>query len=483
MKVDQEDIDLLYEEQEENETFRDHLATVDQKGKRIWLYPKKPLGEYFNKRAMVSFFLVATLITGPFIRIGGEPLLLLNVFERKFVLLGQVFWPQDFYLFAIGLITFVVFIILFTVVYGRVFCGWICPQTIFMEFIFRRIEYLIEGDYTAQRKLDKESWNTRKVIKKTTKHLLFLLVSAVIMHTFMAYLIGIEETWEIMNNSPSVNPIGFTSMIVLTGLFYGVFSRMREQVCTTICPYGRLQGVLLDKNSMVVAYDYQRGENRGKLRKNQDREEKGLGDCIDCKQCVFVCPTGIDIRNGTQLECVNCTACMDACDSIMTKISQPKGLIRYASEEGIKEGKPFTFTKRMMAYTVVLFLLIGLSSSQLLLRSDLDTTILRTPGVLYQKREDGTVTNLYNLKIINKTNEQMNIQLKPEKRNVNIEMIGGDLVIEPNATLSRSFFLIIDPKELKTISSSLKIEVFSDGEEIETVKTKFLGPVGINIKK
>ena len=266
-------------------------------------------------------------------------------------------------------------------------------------------------------------------------------------------------------------------MIVLTGLFYGVFSRMREQVCTTICHYGRLQGVLLDKNSMVVAYDYQRGENRGKLRKNENREKTGLGDSIDCKQCVFVCPTGIDIRNGTQLECVNCTACMDACDSIMDRIAKPKGLIRYDSEEGIKEGKAFTFTKRMMAYTVVLVLLIGLSGSQLLLRSDLDTTIMRTPGVLNQKRDDGTVTNLYNLKIINKTNEQMNIELKPEKESVGIEMIGGDLVIEPNATLSRSFFLIANPKELKTVSSSLKISVFSDNKEIETVKTKFLGPV------
>lgn len=477
MKVDQVDIDLLYEEQEENDSFRDHLATVDDKGKRIWVYPKMPFGKYFNKRAMVSFFLVAFLFTGPFIKISGEPLLLFNIFERRFVLLGQVFWPQDFYLFAIGLITFVVFIILFTVVYGRVFCGWICPQTIFMEFVFRRIEYVIEGDYTAQRKLDKEPLNTRKVIKKTTKHILFIAVSAVIMHTFMAYLIGIEQTWEIMQSSPQANPGGFTAMIVLTGLFYGVFSRMREQVCTTICPYGRLQGVLLDKNSMVVAYDYKRGEDRGKLRKNQDRAENGLGDCIDCKQCVFVCPTGIDIRNGTQLECVNCTACMDACDNIMDKISKPKGLIRYDSEEGIKEDKPFTFTKRMMAYTVVLVLLISLSGSQLLLRSDLDTTIMRTPGVLYQKRDDGTVTNLYNLKIINKTNRQMSIELKPETESMDIEMIGGDLSVEPNATLSGSFFLIIDPQELNTISTTFQVSIYSDGEKIEQVKTKFFGPV------
>ncbi|MGB3467560.1 MAG: cytochrome c oxidase accessory protein CcoG [Cyclobacteriaceae bacterium] len=476
MKVDQEDIDILYEEQEANETFRDHLATVDDKGKRIWLYPKKPSGRYFNRRAMVSFLLLAFLITGPFIRIGGEPMLLFNVFDRRFVILGQVFWPQDFFLFAIGFITILVFIILFTVVYGRVFCGWICPQTIFMEFVFRRIEYAIEGDYTAQRKLDKEPWHTGKVMKKTAKHLLFIAVSAVIMHTFMAYLIGTEQTWEIISNSPAANPGGFIAMVVLTAMFYGVFSKMREQVCTTICPYGRLQGVLLDKNSMVVAYDYKRGEERGKLRKNQDREAIGLGDCIDCKQCVFVCPTGIDIRNGTQMECVNCTACTDACDSIMDKVGKPRGLVRYATENGISEEKPFKFTKRMLAYSIVLALLVLFSGSQLLMRADVETTIMRTPGVLYQKRDDGMISNLYNLKVINKTSDRMNIRLAPVNDQLQLEVIGGALEIAPNGTLSSSFFLIADPENLTEISSTFKIEIYSGDEKIETVKTRFLGP-------
>lgn len=476
MSADQQSIDLLYDEQEQNETFRNQLTTVDDKGKRIWLYPKKPTGKFFKKRTLVSIALLTFLITGPFLKINGEPLLLLNIFERKFVLLGQVFWPQDFHLFAIGFITFIVFIILFTVVYGRVFCGWICPQTIFMEFIFRRIEYAIEGDYTAQRKLDKAPWTGQKVFRKTAKHFLFVLVSAVIMHTFMAYLVGVEQTWQIITSSPADNMAGFSAMIVLTGLFYGVFSRMREQVCTTICPYGRLQGVLLDKNSMVVAYDHVRGENRGKFRKKQDRKTEGLGDCIDCKQCVFVCPMGIDIRNGTQLECTNCTACIDACDSIMTKVNQPTGLIRYASEEGIRTSKPFRFTKRMIAYTVVLFLLLTLSASQLLLRSDVEATILRTPGILYQQRDDGTISNLYNLKVVNKTNRAMLVSLVPEDESVLIEVVGDTLRLEPNATGDGSFFLIKHRDEVQQISTKLSIDVYADGKKIDRVKTRFLGP-------
>ena len=476
MSTDQQTIDLLYDEQEQNETYRNQLATVDEKGKRIWLYPKKPVGKFFNRRSLVSYSLLVFLITGPFLKINGEPLLLLNIFERRFVLLGQVFWPQDFHLFAIGFITFIVFIILFTVVYGRVFCGWICPQTVFMEFVFRRIEYAIEGDYAAQRKLDRAPWTSHKIAKKTAKHVLFILVSAVIMHTFMAYLIGVEQTWEIISGSPSEHLTGFSAMVILTGLFYGVFSRMREQVCTTICPYGRLQSVLLDKNSMVVAYDYMRGEDRVKFRKQQDRKAEGLGDCIDCKQCVFVCPMGIDIRNGTQLECTNCTACIDACDSIMTKINRPTGLIRYATEEGIRTSRPFTFTKRMIAYTVVLALLVMLSASQLLLRSDVEATILRTPGMLYQQRDDGTVSNLYNVKIVNKTNRAMIINLIPEDENVLIQVVGDTLRLTPNATGSGSFFLIRNRDDIKEISSKLSIGVYADGEKIEQVKTRFLGP-------
>lgn len=466
----------IYEDKEAEE-YRDHISTVDESGKRVWIYPKKPSGRFTNYRTVVSVVLLVILFAGPFIKISGEPLLLLNILDRKFVIFGQVFWPQDFHLAVIGTITTVVFIILFTVVYGRIFCGWICPQTIFMESVFRKVEYWIEGDYTRQKKLDRQPWDQEKILKKTSKHIIFILISILIMHTFVAYIIGVESLWSMIAAGPGEAPFGFVAMVVFTGLFYGVFSKMREQVCTTICPYGRLQGVLLDRQSIVVAYDHQRGETRSKFRKDEDRPAAGKGDCIDCKQCVYVCPTGIDIRNGTQLECVNCTACIDACDSIMDKIGKPRGLVRYASEANVSEGKPSRFTGRMKAYTAVLVLLIGVLVTLLIIRTDVETTILRTPGMMYQEREDGTITNLYQLKMVNKTNEKHSIELKlvaPEGGR--LEMVGDNLTLESQGLGQGAFFIVLDPSALEKMSTDIKIGVYANGELIETVKTRFLGP-------
>ncbi len=474
-------LDSLYKDKEENETFRDQLPGLDDEGKRKWIYPKKPKGKYTRRREILAYALIAFLITGPFIKISGEPILLLNIFDRKFVILGQIFWPQDFHLFAIGLITLVVFVILFTVAFGRLFCGWICPQTIFMEMVFRKIEYWIEGDYMAQKKLNNGPWNNQKWVKKSLKHLIFVGISLVIMHTFIAYLIGVEGLQEIVAEGPMERPGGFFAMLFFTSLFYGVFAHFREQACTQVCPYGRLQGVLLDKKSMVVAYDYVRGEERGKFRKGEDREEKGKGDCIDCNQCVYVCPTGIDIRNGTQLECVNCTACMDACDDIMDRINQPRGLVRYASESGISEGIPLTFNARIAGYTVVLVALLGVLTSMMVLRSDVETTILRTPGMTYQEREDGTISNLYNIKLVNKTNKEISIDLLlPEDANMNIEWVGQLPVVPPTGTAQGALFLIRDPSDIEKRSESFDIKVLGNGEVVETISTKFLGPININ---
>ncbi len=471
------EIQDLYKEQEvAEETFRDHLATVDAEGKRIWVYPKKPKGLFTNYRNLVSYILLAFLFAAPFIKIGGQPLLLLDVLERKFIILGQVFWPQDFFLFVIGFITTIVFVILFTVVFGRIFCGWICPQTIFMENVFRKVEYWIEGDYMAQKKLDKQPWDAEKIRKKGLKHTIFIGISVIIMHTFMAYLMGVEDLWAMIQAGPAENTGGFIAMLVFTGLFYGVFSKMREQVCTTICPYGRLQGVLLDRQSIVVAYDQVRGENRGKFRKGQDREAQNLGDCIDCKQCVYVCPTGIDIRNGTQLECVNCTACIDACDSIMDRINKPRGLVRYASEQNIADNKPFQFSTRMKAYTTVLTLLFGVLITLLLVRTDFETTIVRTPGMLFQKRDNGDISNLYQLSMVNKTNNPVDVQLRLLEPEGILELVGNPISLESQGKGEGAFFVIIPPENLSKMSEKIKIGVFSGDEKIETIKTNFLGP-------
>ncbi|MEX2597452.1 MAG: cytochrome c oxidase accessory protein CcoG [Salibacteraceae bacterium] len=462
-----------------NESFRDSISTVDSEGKRIWVYPKKPGGKYTNYRTIVSVVLLALLFGGPFIRIDGEPLLMLNILERKFIIFGNIFWPQDFHLFVFAMITGIVFIILFTVVFGRLFCGWVCPQTVFMEMVFRKIEYAIEGDYKQQMKLDKEPWNTKKIWKKSLKHLIFILISFLIGNTFLAYIIGSDELLKIINEPVEEHIGGLISMFIFSGLFYGVFAKMREQVCTTICPYGRLQGVLLDRNSLVVAYDYKRGERtegRAKYRKDEDREELGKGDCIDCGQCVYVCPTGIDIRNGTQLECVNCTACMDACDYMMESVNLKKGLIGYKSEESIANRVPFKITTRIIGYMVVLAILVGIISTLLWSRSDIETSILRVPGVMYQKQEDGRISNLYNFKVINKANDDINVRFELLEKQGEIKLVGTLDEVKKQEIMEGALFVILENNSREGLKTPVEIGVYNGDKLLETVSTNFMGP-------
>src|SRR5690625_784658 len=374
----------------DNESFRDSISTVNEEGKRSWVYPKKPNGKYYEYRKYVSYVLLAFLLVSPFIKVNGNQFMLFNFIERKFNVFGFPFWPQDFYLLVISMLTGVVFVTLFTVAFGRVFCGWICPQTIFMEMVFRRIEYWIEGDRGKQMRLDKQKWDAEKIRKKGSKWLIFFLISFIIANVFLAYLIGSDTVLRYISEGPQENLATFSSLLIFTGVFYFIFAWFREQVCVIACPYGRLQSVLLDNKSIVVAYDHKRGERekgRARFRKNQDRTALGIGDCIDCSQCVQVCPTGIDIRNGTQLECINCTACIDACDAMMAAVDLPKGLIRYASEENIEKKKKFKFTTRLKGYSAVLFILVGFLIGTLFLRSDVQANILRLPGQLYEQKD------------------------------------------------------------------------------------------------
>ncbi|MGB2088196.1 MAG: cytochrome c oxidase accessory protein CcoG, partial [Psychroflexus salarius] len=393
-----------------NEKFRDSIGTINDDGKRQWVYPKKPSGKFYEYRKWVSYALLIFLFSAPFIKIDGNQFLLFNVLERKFNIFGFPFWPQDFYLFVISMIIGVVFIAFFTVAFGRIFCGWICPQTIFLEMVFRRIEYAIEGDRNKQMKLDKMPWNKEKIIKKSSKWLIFAIISFLVANIFLAYLISSDELIKYITEGPMQHLGTFIPLIIFTGVFYFIFAWFREQVCIIACPYGRLQGALLDNKSVVVAYDHKRGEaekGRKKFKKNEDRQAEGYGDCIDCNQCVTVCPTGIDIRNGTQLECVNCTACIDSCDLVMERVNLPKGLIRYASEENIEKKKPFEFSPRMKAYSGVLVILIGILIGMLFLRTSVEAKILRLPGELYETKENGMVSNVFTYKIINKTTKEM----------------------------------------------------------------------------
>jgi cytochrome c oxidase accessory protein FixG len=457
------------------ESFRDRIATVDKSGKRKWIFAQKPKGRFTNYRNYVSWLFFAIFLTIPFIHINGRPLLMFNIPDAKFIIFGKVFWPQDFFIFGLTMISFIIFIVLFTAAFGRLFCGWVCPQTIFMEMVFRKIEYLIEGDASEQRLLAKAPWNTEKIVKKTTKHVVFFLLSFIIANFFLAYIIGIKDLWRIITEPVTEHFIGFVSLLIFSAVFYGVYAFFREQVCTVVCPYGRLQGVLLDRNSMIVAYDYKRGEPRGKLK---DKEALNLGDCIDCMQCVKVCPTGIDIRNGTQLECINCTACIDACDAIMTKINRDTGLIRYASENGIANREPLRYTTRMKLYTALLLVLIVILSSLLITRKDVDATIMRTPGMLYQERGTDSISNLYNIKVANKTMEDIPLTVKLEDAEGKVEIIGGGpIIVKEEGQGSGSFFVVLPRHQIHARKNALKLGLYRGNERIDQIKTTFLGPV------
>lgn len=419
----------------------------------------------------------------PWLEIDGHPIFLFNIIERKFIFWGVPFFPQDFHLVAIGLLTFIVFIILFTVVFGRVWCGWACPQTIFMEMVFRKIEVLIEGDHNAQRRLDDQPWTREKIWKKSLKHSLFALFSFIIANVFLAYIIGKKALFAIILDNPLNHLLGLFAIIIFTIIFYFVFARFRELICIVVCPYGRLQGVMLDKKSIVVAYDYIRGELRGK---HQNAEEKAIaksknepvhGSCIDCKICVQVCPTGIDIRNGTQLECIACTACIDACDEVMDKISEPRGLIRYASMEGIEQKKKLKFSGRIMSYTIVLIALLGVLVFLLTTRNIVETTILRAPGLMYQENKDGTISNLYIVQIVNKSYDNLPITLSLKNRNGMIKLIGKPMLLLSGELSESSFFVYLPAKSLKEDNEKIEIEILSKGKVIDLVKTKFMGPI------
>jgi cytochrome c oxidase accessory protein FixG len=465
----------------ENEKFRDSISTINKEGKRSWVFSKKPSGRFYKYRTYVSYFLLLILLTSPFIKINGNQFLLFNVLDRKFNIFGFPFWPQDFHLLVISMIIGVVFIILFTVVFGRIFCGWICPQTIFMEMVFRKIEYWIEGDRGKQIRLKKQPWNADKIKKRVLKWFIFFIISFIIANVFLAYLIGGDTLIDYITGSPFDNLSTLISLLIFTAVFYFVFAWFREQVCIIACPYGRLQGVLLDNKTINVAYDFVRGEKtegRAKFKKNEDRAATGKGDCIDCMQCVHVCPTGIDIRNGTQLECVNCTACIDECDHMMEKVGMPTGLIRYASEDNIEKKAPFKFSARMKGYSAVLLILIGVLIGMLFLRNDVEATILRLPGQLYQQKENNIISNVYTYKVVNKTSESIDdVSYKLLSHDGKIELVTHQNFEIPKQGIAEgTLFIELHSSLMEKDKIKLKIGVFSKDKLIETTTTNFLGP-------
>ena len=470
-------------------TFRDSIPTVDESGRRVWMYPRKPpTGKHASKEAVnwyrlrtyVSWVLLVILVVGPFVKIAGNPLLMFNIVERKFSILGLMFYPQDFYLFALAMITAFVMCVFFTALYGRLFCGWVCPQTIFMEMVFRKIEYLIEGDSSQQKALNAMEWTPEKIRKKAIKHSIFFLISFVVANLLLGYIIGGDALLKLISESPLDHSFGFFCLFLFTLLFYAIFARFREQACTFICPYGRFQSVMLDENSLVVAYDHVRGEERGRKTKGQSWEERlsiGKGDCVDCDLCVKVCPTGIDIRNGTQMECVNCTNCIDACNSVMSKVGRDPGLIRYASMDMIEgRSKGLKWTPRLKVYGTFMGVMIVLLTGLLLARNAVHMDLLRVRGTWYQVMPDGHVTNMFEGTFHNKSGKELTGELRLLDHEGQLLYGQPQIVMAPQEETKTIVVVTLEPEELEGKETPVKIGLFDGDRKLDIVTATFLVP-------
>lgn len=381
-------------------------SSLDAEGRRKKVRISDVSGKFTNYRRIGFFLLILIYAIIPLFKIGGRPLIFIDILNRKFFLFGQTFNSQDFYL-VFFLITGVAFLLFYiTALIGRVWCGWACPQTVFLEGVYRRIERWVEGTKSEQLLLEKSNWNFHKVSKFILKHFLYIIVTLLVTHIFLSYFVSLDQLLIFITSNPHEHWEAFLWMISMSVILYINFTWFREQLCLIVCPYGRIQSVLTDDDTLVIGYDEYRGETRGKLKDPQ------RGDCIDCKRCVEVCPTSIDIRNGLQLECIGCANCIDACDEIMEKIGQSKGLIRYDSLNGLYHKSKKIIRPRIIAYTFFLILGVVVFSVFLSLRKPFEANILRASGAPYQIT-DHKVRNTYQIHLINKTNTSSRFKIEP----------------------------------------------------------------------
>jgi len=445
---------------------RERVTTIGEGGSRIWLYPAPFKGVWLRRRQIFAYLLTLVYFVVPWIDINGLPAVLMDLPNRKMAFFGLVLWPQDMLVFWFFMVGLGLFIYMVTAWFGRIWCGWACPQTVFMEHLFRPIEVLVEGNARKRRKLDGAPWSLEKMFKKVIKYILFFIVSSAVANTALFYFAGTEAILRMMVSSPLEHFGWFTFMAFVNLFFFFNFTWFREQMCLVACPYGRFQSVLLDDDSLVVGYDSKRGEPHMRLAKAEGVE---AGDCISCNRCVDVCPTGIDIRMGLQMECVNCTACIDACDEIMVKMKRPKGLIRYSSTNEL-DGKPSRFFRiRPLIYLCLIIILWTLGGTILSQKDPLRIQFLRPKGNSFSISE-GMVTNQFILKATNKDNKEFSLRIEAPD---DIEIITpfNPWVIQKSSTAKSTMFVrkkqeLMDPsgKELVSI-------VFIEEGKPDRVKT------------
>lgn len=378
------------------------LSTLDNDGSRRWMKPRLSLGRYLSARRTVAYILIILFAALPYIRINDKPAILLDIVHRQFTLFGFTFLPTDTILLALFMVGLIISIFLTTALLGRVWCGWACPQTVYLEFVYRPIERLLEGTIGrgGPAKRDMVGW------RSAVRFVVYLLVSMFLAHTFLAYFVGVEALFKWVRSSPFDHPIAFVVMAATTFLMMFDFTYFREQMCIIACPYGRFQSVMLDRNSLIVGYDQKRGEPRGRLQRDVADADRTRGDCIDCGQCVTTCPTGIDIREGLQMECIACAQCIDACDGVMDKIGRPRGLIRYSSQAAMiaESGeKQRLIRPRVIFYPALLLIIATIFTIVFSTKGTADVMITRNYGSPFARMADDRISNSLRLKIVNRT--------------------------------------------------------------------------------
>lgn len=480
------DLDLI----EDHERYRAELTSISPDGRRRWIFARKPTGRYYRWRTVVSVLLLAFLFAAPFVKVDGHQFLLLNVLTREFVFFGVPFWPNDFYLVVLLFLTVVISIVVFTATLGRLWCGWLCPQTVFMEMVFRRLEWWIEGGPKEQAQRRAGPWNADRIWRTFVKVTVFFGISFLIANTFLAYVISSDTLVRYVTDGPATHLPLFIALVTFTLIFFLVFYRFREQACVIVCPYGRYMSALVDENTVAVTYDFKRGERRAKWSREDNDAKKtaqsagdtiwdrpdAKGDCVDCHQCVTVCPTGIDIRNGIQLECVNCTACIDACDEVMDKVGMQRGLIRYTSATAVQAGHTHWFTTRIKAYLAVWIVLVSVVVTLFALRADLDVLVVRQSGSMWQTTPDG-VANFYLFQVINKTNDAHDVKVSVvEPKGASVKLLGAVSTVGANGIVKGRLLVIVPDSVRRSQHADVTLSIMSNGVEVQRPVLSFIGP-------
>jgi cytochrome c oxidase accessory protein FixG len=469
------------------------LSTLNEDGSRRWLRPRPAPGRFLTWRRVVAYALIAVFTLIPYIQMSGKPIILLDIVNREFTFFGKTFLPTDTLLLALFIVSVFVTVFFVTALAGRVWCGWACPQTVYLEFLYRPIERLFEGRPDAKGRVKPvPGW------RKAAKYAVFLLCSLFLAHTFLAYFVGVETLFQWMQRSPLEHPTAFLVVAAVTGLMMFDFGFFREQVCIVACPYGRFQSVMLDRQSLIVSYDPHRGEPRGKLKRSPKKaagtrkeggdvslkvlpEEPEQGDCIDCHMCVTTCPTGIDIREGLQMECVGCAQCIDACDAVMDKIGKPRGLIRYSSQAAIDGEKPSLIRPRVIIYPLILLTLVTAFIITLAGKQDADVIVFRGFGAPYAMLDSGEVANQVRVKITNRSEQTTTYSIAALGAE-SLRLIPPDattVTLEPGEVSEQTLQVLAPPEIFERGKRPITVRVSDNDEFVEEKPWTLQGPATI----